>query len=178
MATLTLAEIRATPLGKRPVLEELIAMVDHISQNQDDIGALTGGGDPGWNSSIDTRWLLIETGGVADTYVASMVGATGESLVEGFNYWLSGQISTTTGTQQATLNVGSLEGAVPIMKETGTGVVDLDANDLPLKGALLYYSASQLAWILTNPTGTGATITQSASQPSGGKDGDIWMIPE
>lgn len=179
MATMTLAEIRATPLGKTPTIEELIAMVDHLIQHESDIGALTGGGDPGYNSSIDTRWLLTETGGAPDVYVATWPEAAGQNLVEGFNYWLHGQAQTNTGA--STLNVGSLEGAVPIKKKTPSGIQDLEAGDMPLFGAYLYYSATNAAWLLINPTNTGVkhiTQTTTPTDPSLYNEGDYIYVVE
>jgi len=155
-------------------------MVEYIILNRDDIGALTGGGDPGYNSAIDTRWLLLETGGVADAYVAALTNAAGNALVEGFSYWLHGQLITTTGTVPATLNVGTIEGNVPLKKKTESGIVDLQAGDMPLFGAFIYYSAKETAWLLINPTNTGITHTTGTVVPddSFGNEGDLFYIEE
>jgi len=154
-------------------------MVDHLIQHEADIGALTGGGDPGYNSIIDTRWLLTETGGVADTYTATWAEAAGQNLVEGFNYWLHAQAVTNTGA--STLDVGSLEGAVPIKKKTPNGIQELSAGDFPLFGAYLYYSAVNAAWVLINPTVTGiehVTVTTAPTDPALYNEGDFIYVLE
>jgi len=177
MASLTLDQIRATPLGKTPVIEELIAMIDHIKQNQDDIGALSGGGDPGWNSAIDTRWLISETGGNANNYVAAINNAAGNSLPEGFNYWMINMISNTGA---CTLDTGTIEGSLPLMKWGVTSLVALEDGDVPLHVCRIYYSSNFNAWVLQNPTGGGITHTTSTvlPNPGDGKDGDIWYVIE
>jgi hypothetical protein len=177
MATpkLTLAEIRATPLGKTPVYDELTSLVDHVTNNQDDISALTGGGDPGYNSAIDTRWLLTEIGGVANTYVAVLPNAGGETIVNGFNYWLIGQLANTG---PSTLNVGTLEGAIPIKVRSAKSLVDLIAWDIPVYGAYLFYSAQEAAWILQNPGTIGVRhwSGEVAPENSFGEDGDVYYV--
>lgn len=177
MPSLTLEQILATPVGKTPVIEELQSLIEYVILNRDDIGALTGGGDPGYNSSIDTRWLLTETGGVADTYLASLPNASGNVLIEGFPYWLTGQVATNTGA--TTLNVGTVEGAATVKKNTPAGLVELAAGDFPLFAARLYYSVTYTSWVLVNPAGGGITHTTSATIPTTeGNDGDVWYIPE
>ncbi|RLB93469.1 MAG: hypothetical protein DRH76_10155 [Deltaproteobacteria bacterium] len=148
MATLTLEQILATPLGKTPVIDELQSLVTHVITNRDDIGGISGGGEPGFNAGIDTRWSIQETAGVANTYVAAILNAAGNVLYEGAVIWMYGQL---TNTGNATLNADSSNGNVPIKKAAGATFGELAVGDMPTTGALLYYSLSEGIWILMNP---------------------------
>jgi hypothetical protein len=176
---LSLQQILNTPLGKTPTIQELQDLTQHVINNQDDISGMSGGGAPGFNSAIDTRWSLLETGGVTNTYVAEMNDAASNQLAEGFNYWLYGIALTNTG--DSTLDVGTIDLAVPIMKITISGLVQLGAGDLPITGAYLYYSSASSAWILINPVDTGIEhITQTTvpTDPSLYNEGDLIYVVE
>lgn len=180
MATLTLQQVRATPLGKTPTIEELLAIVDHAIDHETAIANLwsaVGVSPPSWPTPTDIRYVLAETGGAPDVYVAAISGATDKSLVEGLTYWLFGCV---TNTGASTLDVGSLDGDQPIKKKTPEGISDLNAGDIPNFGAFLYYSLANACWVLINPTPSGINHFVSAAEPTDtdGNDGDFWYVKE
>lgn len=161
--TLSLEQVRATPLGKKPVIEELTAMVDHSIEQESRITTseerldVIDGGLPAitWPTAADTKYSIEETSGNPNNYTAAIAGASASlDLIEGLAYWLHGSVTNTT---VCTLNVGSRDGTMPVRKKTPDGIVELESGEMPSFGAQLYYSNANATWVLINPTITGIT---------------------
>lgn len=166
MATYSLATIKALPQGTTPWIEYMRSLVDHVTQNQSDIAAFSVGSAPGWNAAIDTRYSHAETGASATAFTIAMPDASGNNLYNGASIVVYNINQANTGA--ATLNVGSLDGALTIKKRNAAGsLVDLEADDLvPNNPAILFFDYPY--WILLNPsTGSGnATNTNILAKSS------------
>jgi len=180
--SLTLEQVRATAAGKQPTLEELQSMVDHAINHAADLVALLGApGAPvtGWPSPLDSRNVLPETNGIANDYEIAINDSTGNGLFEGMRVWIYGISLTNTGASR--LLVGSTDGYLPIRKKTLKGVVELVKGDMPKRMAHLYYSAAESAWLLQNPTSSGAgmyTVAEIPTNASLYNEGDYIFVVE
>jgi len=174
MASLTMQQIRATTLGKTPTIEELLAWIDHTIKLQSDVGALQGGGIPEWQSAIDTRWTYSETSGLANSYTITMDDAAGNALYEGLMIRIIDIAATNTGS--ATLNAGTTDGAVTIVKRAGDGSrINLSAGDLR-NPSLFIYDGGQ--WVLQNPSSAFVMhhVDTIAPTSGDGNNGDFWYV--
>ena len=170
---LTLEQILALPAGHTPTLPVMRDLVQYIINNRDAI-AVIDPSPPIWQAPGDTRGVLVETGGVADVYTATWADASGNNLFEGLRVILHGVAATNTGA--CTLNIGSLEGAVAIKKQTPAGAVNPEAGDMPLAGCELYYSAAESAWLMTDPVHVSQIVTTTLGDVADYNEGDFIYV--
>jgi len=131
--TYTTAQIIALAKGTTNWYEYAKSMAQHLKNNSDDLSSLSGGGTPGFNSAIDSRWYVTDSSSSATTYTGvTNPTATGSvALVAGYRIFFN---PATTNTGAATLNVGTSNGAVAIKKLSGGAKSALAAGDLDDNG--------------------------------------------
>jgi len=100
-----------------------------ITKVEGDISNLQAGNPPGWGASLDTRWVVNDTSNSTNIYTATLSPApTGQNITQGYSIELLVNNNNIGG--GVTLNVGSLEGAIPIVKVNGPAYQALDPDDM------------------------------------------------
>lgn len=134
-----------------------------ITQIEGNISNLEVGAEPGWGASIDTRWYVVDTSASAATYTATLSqDPSGENIQDGYSIDF---LPNNANTGAATLNVGSLDGAIPIVKVNGAAYAELDADDMgTLDSVKLTFLAG--SWVMRQSGGSG--VETGSVVPFGG----------
>ena len=152
------------------VKSEYDLVVAGFDSVETDIAALEGsvsnleaGAPPGWGAAIDTRWFVQDTSASSTTYTATLSPApTGENIQDGYSIEF---LANNAPTGASTLNVGSLDGAIPIIKVNGPAYAALDADDFgtldPIKLTFIVDS-----WVMRQSGGSG--VETGSFIPHGG----------
>lgn len=127
--TYSLAQVIALAKGTTNWYEYAKSVAQHAKNNQDDISGLSGGGTPGWNAAIDSRWYVPDTSTSTTTYtgVTNPTATASDSLYVGYSIRFK---ANNNNTGASTLNVGTSDGAVNIKKLVGGSKSDLSADDI------------------------------------------------
>ena len=102
--TYTTAQIIALAKGTTNWYEYAKSGFQHVKNNQDDISALSGGGVPGWNAAIDSRWYVADTSSSTTTYtgVTNPTATSSDSLATGYSIIFKPAPTNTATTNQPT----------------------------------------------------------------------------
>ncbi|MDP7638060.1 MAG: hypothetical protein QF577_11020, partial [Phycisphaerae bacterium] len=113
--TYTTAQIIALAKGTTNWYEYAKSSAQHLKNNSDDLASLAGGGAPGFNSAIDSRWYVADSSSSTTTYtgVTNPTATGSDALATGYSIIFK---PATTNTASSTLNVGTSDGAVTIKK--------------------------------------------------------------
>lgn len=162
--TYTTAQIIALAKGTTNWYEYAKSGFQHVKNAQDDISALSGGGVPGWNAAIDSRWYVNDTSSSTTTYtgVTNPTATGSDSLFTGYRIFFN---PANTNTGASTLNVGTSDGAVSIKKIASGAKANLDAGDLDDNG-IYELTFDGTDWIMIAPPefSTGTVRTWTAAQ--------------
>jgi len=155
--TYTTAQIIALAKGTTNWYEYAKSGFQHVKNNQDDISALSGGGTPGWNAAIDSRWYVSDTSSSTTTYtgVTNPTATGSDSLATGYSIIFK---PATTNTGSSTLNVGTSDGAVTIKKLAGGSLQNLAAGDLD-SDAFYLLAFNGTNWLQVSGSGGGGGAT-------------------
>lgn len=151
--TYTTAQIIALAKGATNWYEYAKSGFQHVKNAQDDISALSGGGVPGWNAAIDSRWYVNDTSSSTTTYtgVTNPTATGSDSLFTGYRIFFN---PANTNTGASTLNVGTSDGAVNIKKISGGAKAELSAGDLDDNGIYeLIFDGTD--WLMVADSGFG-----------------------
>ena len=160
--TYTTAQIIALAKGTTNWYEYAKSSAQHLKNNSDDLASLSGGGAPGFNSAIDTRWYVADTSSSTTTYTGvSNPTATGsDALATGYSIIFK---PATTNTASSTLNLGTSDGAVTIKKVSSGTLQTLSAGDFDSDAFyLLAYDGTQ--WLQVSGSGGGGGATGSSGE--------------
>lgn len=152
----SLSELLALDPTVKPRYPYLTSLTQHVQQNAGDISSLQAGSAPGWGGAIDSRWIGGTTGTNAYSLSVPTPPSTADYLFDGLRYTV--RIGNRNTDRTCSLNLGSIEGAVPIKIVSTFGVVtDPYIGDLKRIHSFMY-DASLGAWICLNPQGYKRTI--------------------
>lgn len=139
------------------------SITDDITEINAAIGNLATGDPPGWGASIDTRWAINDTSTSTSSYTATLEPAPEalDTIADGYSIEF---LVNSNNAGEATLNVGSSEGDIPIYKVAGNIYSELDANDMTtLDASKLTFLAG--AWVLRR---SGSALDVGIFLPYGG----------
>jgi hypothetical protein len=127
--TYSLAQIIALAKGTTNWYEYAKSLSQHAKNNQDEISGLAGGGTPGWNAPIDSRWYVPDTSSSTTTYtgVTNPTATASDSLYTGYTIIFKANANNTGA---STLNVGTSDGAVSIKKVVSGTKQNVAAGDI------------------------------------------------
>jgi hypothetical protein len=127
--TYSLAQIIALAKGTTNWYEYAKSLSQHAKNNQDEISGLAGGGTPGWNAPIDSRWYVPDTSSSTTTYtgVTNPTATVSDSLYTGYTIIFK---ANNNNTGASTLNVGTSDGAVSIKKVVSGTKQNVSAGDI------------------------------------------------
>lgn len=126
-----------------------------IAQLEGDIANAQTGDPPGWGAAIDTRWYVTDTSSSNTTYTGILnTSPAGEYIQDGYSIEFD---PNNNNTGASTLNVGSLDGAMSIVKVTDNVYAELDADDLNAKETAKLTAISG-QWVLRYGRSTGVPI--------------------
>lgn len=143
--------------------QALRSLVAHILNQEGDISSLSGGGTPGFNSAIDSRFVLVHipdspqsTTALSVTPNTAPSGSPLPSIETGAYYIL---VPGVTNTGATTLDIGTSEGAVAIKKYSSGSKADVESGDLvATKPVLIAFDGTH--WIADVQAKTTAPTTQ------------------
>lgn len=160
--TYTTAQIIALAKGTTNWYEYAKSGFQHVKNNQDDISALSGGGVPGWNAAIDSRWYVADTSSSTTTYtgVTNPTATVSDSLATGYSIIFK---PATTNTGSSTLNVGTSDGAVTIKKVSSGTLQNLSAGDFD-SDAFYLLAFDGTNWLQVSGSGGGGGATGSSGE--------------
>ena len=160
--TYTTAQIIALAKGTTNWYEYAKSGFQHVKNNQDDISALSGGGVPGWNAAIDSRWYVADTSSSTTTYtgVTNPTATSSDSLATGYSIIFK---PATTNTGSSTLNVGTSDGAVTIKKVSSGTLQNLSAGDFD-SDAFYLLAFDGTNWLQVSGSGGGGGATGSSGE--------------
>jgi|TARA_Y100000031_G_C8216967_1_gene383925 hypothetical protein len=160
--TYTTAEIIALAKGTTNWYEYGKSIAQHLKNNSDDLASLSGGGTPGWNSAIDTRWYVADTSSSTTTYtgVTNPTATGSDSLAAGYSIIFQ---PATTNTGSSTLNVGTSDGAVTLKKISSGTLQNLSAGDFD-SDAFYLLAFDGTYWLQVSGSGGGGGATGASGE--------------
>ena len=160
--TYTTAQIIALAKGTTNWYEYAKSGFQHVKNAQDDISALSGGGEPGWNAAIDSRWYVSDTSSSTTTYtgVTNPTATSSDSLFTGYSIIFK---PATTNTGSSTLNLGTSDGAVTIKKLSSGTLQNLSAGDVD-SDAFYLLAFDGTNWLQVSGSGGGGGATGSSGE--------------
>ena len=160
--TYTTAQIIALAKGTTNWYEYAKSGFQHVKNAQDDISALSGGGVPGWNAAIDSRWYVADTSSSTTTYtgVTNPTATGSDALFTGYSIIFK---PATTNTGSSTLNLGTSDGAVTIKKVSSGTLQNLSAGDFD-SDAFYLLAFDGTNWLQVSGSGGGGGATGSSGE--------------
>lgn len=134
-----------------------------MTQLEADIANVAAGAEPGWGSSLDTRWYVEDTSASTSVYTGVLSPApTGNNIQDGYSIEF---LVNANNVGAATLHVDSLDESIPIVKVNGPAYQPLDADDMTtLDPVKLTFLAGN--WVLRRSGGSGVEV--GSFMPFGG----------
>lgn len=148
----TLQQLYDTEAGTEPWYLEYQDIISFLASHAADISALSGGGTPAFGGPIDLRWYLADTASSGTTYTGSPANlpSGSDTVTTGQFYFF---VPATTNTGAATLNIGTVEGAIDFNKIVDGVKSALSAGDLvALSPTFIIYDGSDWIVNLNAPT--------------------------
>lgn len=160
--TYTTAQIIALAKGTTNWYEYAKSGFQHVKNTQDDVSALSGGGVPGWNAAIDSRWYVSDTSSSTTTYtgVTNPTATGSDALFTGYSIIFK---PATTNTGSSTLNLGTSNGAVTIKKVSSGTLQNLSAGDFD-SDAFYLLAFDGTNWLQVSGSGGGGGATGSSGE--------------